>query len=391
MGIGTAGGCRAMAAPESYENQPINFGKRLAHTDKSVRDRGFKTLKKWLAKNPNLERLEFMKLWKGLYFGVWMADKRPVQQELAVNIAVLLNDVPRSKQGMWIDTFWDTMQASWEKLDVHRISKYLLFIRIVIAEVFKVMRVAGWPFEEMCSLGNTFTRATPMHAKEGPNAPSVGLILQFTRILWDELRPQLERASTPTKAIMSLLEPFCILSEASAIDALVRHIHEHVFRRAPHELLSSLVPRILEGAARPDVSQKNRQALYDTADVLERLARNPLPKNIKPLLLVGDTGSKVVSILGALPSLELPPPSQLLPVDQMPKTKGKKRKSKKKAGSGVDKSPLVLPQASLPLSDCEEAVPRVVKRKKVKRRQGDAILSKTEAASGAQPKRKRRL
>lgn len=25
-------------------------------------------------------RLEYMKVWKGLYFAMWMADKRPVQQ-----------------------------------------------------------------------------------------------------------------------------------------------------------------------------------------------------------------------------------------------------------------------------------------------------------------------
>merc|ERR1719440_844425 len=216
-------------AEASTEHQPLNFGKSLAHTDKEVRDRGFRTLKKWLTKNPQLERLEFMKLWKGLYFGMWMADKRPIQQELSVGVALLLNDVPREKQAMWIDTFWETMQAAWEKLDVHRISKYLLFVRIIIAEAFKVMRTAGWPLKEMRSLGNTFTQATPLHAKDGPNAHSVGLMLQFTRIFWEELRPQLEAASAPKKAILALLEPFCVIAEGSAIDSVVKHIHEHMF------------------------------------------------------------------------------------------------------------------------------------------------------------------
>merc|ERR1712100_664858 len=109
-----------METADAAVGQPINFGKRLAHTDKIVRDRGFRVLKKWLQKHPNLSRLEFMKLWKGLYFGVWMADKRPVQQELAVNIALLVNDIPREKQIMWIDSFWETMVTAWEKLDIHR-------------------------------------------------------------------------------------------------------------------------------------------------------------------------------------------------------------------------------------------------------------------------------
>eukprot|EP00439_Symbiodinium_sp_Y106_P021937 s5410_g2.t1 len=112
--------CESMAKDKGQEGLPVNFGKFLAHTDKVVRDRGFKRLKRWLVKHPELERLEYMKVWKGLYFAVWMADKRPVQQELAVNIALLLNDVPQEKRTLWIDTFWETMKVSWEKLDVHR-------------------------------------------------------------------------------------------------------------------------------------------------------------------------------------------------------------------------------------------------------------------------------
>ncbi|CAE7932693.1 unnamed protein product [Symbiodinium sp. KB8] len=100
-----------MAKDKGQEGLPVNFGKFLAHTDKVVRDRGFKRLKRWLVKHPELERLEYMKVWKGLYFAVWMADKRPVQQELAVNIALLLNDVPQERRTLWIDTFWETMKA----------------------------------------------------------------------------------------------------------------------------------------------------------------------------------------------------------------------------------------------------------------------------------------
>ncbi|CAJ1332785.1 unnamed protein product, partial [Effrenium voratum] len=90
---------------------PVNFGKQLAHTDKGVRDRGLKKLKRWLLKHPDLGRLEYMKVWKALYFAMWMADKRPVQQELAVQIALLINDVPHDKRTLWMDTFWETMRA----------------------------------------------------------------------------------------------------------------------------------------------------------------------------------------------------------------------------------------------------------------------------------------
>lgn len=383
---------KQMEAPVD-EHQPINFGKRLAHTDKLVRDRGFRTLKKWLTKHPDLQRLDFMKLWKGLYFGIWMADKRPVQQELAVNIALLLNDVPRDKQAMWIDCFWETMQTAWEKLDIHRISKYLLVIRIVIAESFKTMRLAGWPLEEMRSLGNSFTRAMPMKAKDGPNAPSLGLILQFTRVFWDELRPQLEAGSTPKKALLEFLEPFHVLAEGSPVDALVRHVHQHIFRKAPQELLESLAARILEGAARPEVNKKNREALYDTADVLEKLARSqgPAPKGVKPLCIVGDDGKVVKAAspkLSSLPPLELPESASPVQAEQTKKMKkGKKRKAKKTNGeSKACMSPLMLPAAAV----CVEGASTPQRKLKKKRRGSDPVAGAEGSTSAVRPKKKKR-
>jgi len=384
----------AEACEAPTEQQPINFGKRLAHTDKLVRDRGFRTLKKWVAKHPDLERLDFMKLWKGLYFGIWMADKRPVQQELAVNIAMLLQEVPRTKQVMWMDCFWETMQTAWEQLDIHRISKYLQVIRIVIAEAFKAMRVAGWPLEEMRSLGNVFTRATPLG---GPNAPSLGLLLQFTRVMWEELRPQLEAGSTPRKVLLAFLEPFCALAEGSSKDSLVRHIHQHIFRRAPHELLNSLVSSILAAAARPDVPKMNREALYDTADALERTAKTSLPKGVKPLSLLEDPDSQVSSLLTSLPPLELPRSHEPLAGQQASKAKmkkGKKRKAQKangEAGGGATfcMSPLQLPHSAMPLVESDKATGPVRKAKRANRR-GNPTSCEGKATSAVRPTKKKR-
>jgi len=345
--------------------QPVNFGKRLAHTDKIVREKGFVVLKKWLKKHPDLTRLDFMKLWKGLYFAVWMADKRPVQQELAVNIALLLNDVPKEKQAMWIDTFWETMVTAWEKLDIHRITKYLQLIRIVIAESFKVMRVSGWPEDDLRALGETFTQAAPMKAKGSHNAHSLALLLQFTRIFWEELRPQLEAASsTPKQAILALLEPFCVIAETSSQESLVRHVHENIFRKAPRELFTSLMSRMLASAAKPETTQKNRQALYDTADALERVAASPAPKDVKPVSLRDDSDSSAIK--SSLPPLELPPSAKAksplakaeekAPDQQTSKKKGRKRKASKsgadkKASTNSGMSPLMLPDAMLPAEE----------------------------------------
>lgn len=275
---------------DSKEEQlPLNFGKRLAHTDKSVRDRGFKVLKKWLQSRTDLDRLECMKLWKGLYFCMWMADKRPVQQELCVNIALLLNDVTSEQQGVWLDAFWETMQTGWEKLDKHRMSKYMLFTRIVVAEAFKVLRVAKWPVERARAMGDTFasgcTNKRKEHAKresvaKSTSVQSLGFLLQFVRVFWEEVNAQLEQTvETPSAALLQLVEPFCMLAEESPLRNCVSRVHEYVLRKAPRAMTKALAERLLVGAARGDIFKSNREALYETADALEReMGRHPTEK-----------------------------------------------------------------------------------------------------------------
>jgi len=301
---------------EDDAHQPLNFGKKLAHTDKAVRDRGFKVLRKWLEKHPDLEKIDYMKLWKGLYFAMWMADKRPVQQELCVNVALLVNLLPREKQGMWISCFWETMEAGWEKLDVHRISKYLLFLRIIIAEAFKALRLNGWDAGDCQELGKTFARRTVDAKGMNGGAPSQALLLHLMRIFWEELTPQLASSSSSSSSgkkqktsvssppasaasaevLLLLLEPFCKLAERCSIESQVRYIHEYILQKAPSALAKKLSERVLQGASRPDIGQKNREALYDTADVLEKQAAEPGDDKKTTLVLRAGTAEEAKAV-----------------------------------------------------------------------------------------------
>jgi len=262
----------------------LNFGKRLAHTDKVVRDRGFKTLQTWLAKHPELERLDYLKLWKGLYFGMWMSDKRPVQQELAVHMALLINNIPTEKRFIWLDTFWETIQEGWEKLDKWRMNKYLLLVRIVMAEAFKALRVGGWDVEQATAMSATYSRGLPQRRKRDMHTQVAGITLQFCRLLWEELRPQLELEPTVTiEAILALLEPLCAAAEVSSNGALVKILHQCVFREVPEKFAGELAKRLMKGAVFKNTFADNRKELYDTVEAIEQKhqlqpTEVPLPK-----------------------------------------------------------------------------------------------------------------
>lgn len=76
---------------QAQEKEIITFAKRLAANEKKGRDEALARLKVWLSKKPNLDELDLMKIWKGLFYCLWMSDKAPVQEELASSISKLVH------------------------------------------------------------------------------------------------------------------------------------------------------------------------------------------------------------------------------------------------------------------------------------------------------------
>lgn len=68
-----------------------------------------------------------MKLWKGLFFCMWMSDKPFVQQELANSIANLIQCFARRSQSLiFVDTFFKTMAHEWFAIDRYRLDKFMM-------------------------------------------------------------------------------------------------------------------------------------------------------------------------------------------------------------------------------------------------------------------------
>ena len=61
----------------------VTFARALASPDKSTRDKTLKVLVKYLRSLPSMTDLEMLKLWKALYYCMWLSDKPPIQAELA--------------------------------------------------------------------------------------------------------------------------------------------------------------------------------------------------------------------------------------------------------------------------------------------------------------------
>eukprot|EP00814_Leptocylindrus_danicus_P019695 CAMPEP_0116040818 /NCGR_PEP_ID=MMETSP0321-20121206/24618_1 /TAXON_ID=163516 /ORGANISM="Leptocylindrus danicus var. danicus, Strain B650" /LENGTH=593 /DNA_ID=CAMNT_0003520771 /DNA_START=113 /DNA_END=1895 /DNA_ORIENTATION=+ len=79
------------------DSSEVKFGRLLAGSDVKARHRGVQKLKQYIRsrcsmdnENGGMSELDLMKLWKGLWYCLYLADKVPVQDELSKNIAELL-------------------------------------------------------------------------------------------------------------------------------------------------------------------------------------------------------------------------------------------------------------------------------------------------------------
>ena len=89
--------------------------------DKKHRDAAVETLKNRMSAAVNLSDLEMMKLWKGLFYCMWMSDKRHIQQQLATDLSQMCLVYQKPENGLrYVQAFWRTMCREWHGVDYLR-------------------------------------------------------------------------------------------------------------------------------------------------------------------------------------------------------------------------------------------------------------------------------
>ncbi|XP_047310580.1 ribosomal RNA processing protein 1 homolog [Impatiens glandulifera] len=132
--------------------QPVSLSliKRLASCDKSARDRALKkVLRAWLpSQQPeHVSDDELKKLWKGLFYCVWHADKAPVQLELINRLSALIVSLPLDLSLRYFSMFLITLRREWTGIDHLRLDKFYLLIRRFVNACFRMLKGNSWDLE----------------------------------------------------------------------------------------------------------------------------------------------------------------------------------------------------------------------------------------------------
>ncbi|KAM5126778.1 ribosomal RNA processing protein 1 homolog A, partial [Mantella aurantiaca] len=126
----------------------VLLAQRLAANEKKTRDRALKRLRAYLrerSRDGEITLEEFCKIWKGLFYCMWMQDKPLLQEELAQNMAQLVQTLQtRESRNLFLRVFWQTLGREWNGIDRLRLDKFYTLMRFVLHQSAQLVKQADW-------------------------------------------------------------------------------------------------------------------------------------------------------------------------------------------------------------------------------------------------------
>ncbi|KAF8440120.1 hypothetical protein BGX38DRAFT_1273177 [Terfezia claveryi] len=190
------------------------FIKQLVANDRQTRDQAVDSLRTYLSGKRTFTKLDLLKLWKGLFYCVWMSDRPRTQQRLTVDLAHLVDTMQEETAFLFLECFWETIVREWDGIDVLRMDKFLMLVRQYLASSFRYLKAREW---EQGKVGRymDILKEGPLHARniKVPN----GLRYHLIDIYLDELE-KLEPVDSEESAdipIDLLIQPYKQLVEKS--------------------------------------------------------------------------------------------------------------------------------------------------------------------------------
>lgn len=208
--------------------QELKFAKMLAGNDLKVRNGVLKSLKKWLNTRSQssfpFTNNDFLRLWKGLYYCMWMSDKPLVQEELADDLASLVHCFSDVKVGVqFYQIFLETMCLEWFGIDQWRIDKFMMLVRRATRQMLMVLKNSEWQ-EEYIKLFSDALHATIFEINKCPK----GLLLHVCDFIIEEIS-KVSEGDIPEDKLHLILEPFLIYLSKQTDGVILNHIRKAIF------------------------------------------------------------------------------------------------------------------------------------------------------------------
>ncbi|XP_014485003.1 PREDICTED: ribosomal RNA processing protein 1 homolog isoform X2 [Dinoponera quadriceps] len=206
----------------------IKFARLLADNDKRTRDKVLRNLQKWLTVRSQssfaFTEMDFISLWKGLFYCMWMSDKMLVQEELAESLSKIVHCF-NSKDTIMLYTACalKTLAIEWFGIDQYRLDKFSMLVRRILRQTFVVCKDKAWDMSWVKEISGILEKLF-----QCPQT-NLGLSLHITEIYLEELA-KIGDGDLPEEAVVELIRPFVVYLATTKDERQMKHIMKHIFR-----------------------------------------------------------------------------------------------------------------------------------------------------------------
>jgi ribosomal RNA-processing protein 1 len=252
------------SAPSQRE---AKFARSLVHPEKSVRDATFNALQEYTRGVKQMEEIEMLKLWKSLYYCMWLADKREVQEELASSFANMLSGFRTNKlKLLFIGTFFQILLREWSLLDMHRMNKFYFLIRVIIRKALQTS------FEQLPNTDFLVGFNDVLHTSALTQRPN-GIRYHIADIFLSELHTA-SNGNCDTQFFLLSVEPFLKFLVSGDENVVLDRIGKCIFEEFANSFARETVDSSANGESAPrtfsNVDTRYIQAkLFDAASAPE--------------------------------------------------------------------------------------------------------------------------
>ncbi|XP_053352026.1 ribosomal RNA processing protein 1 homolog B isoform X2 [Clarias gariepinus] len=219
-----------MAAAAAQEAEII-LAQRLASNEKPVRTKALKMLRKYF--NLRSQKAEggftsedLLKIWKGLFYCLWMQDKPLLQEELSHRISGLIHSFHTTHtQLLYFATFLQTVKREWDGIDRLRMDKFFQLVRFMFRQVFEVLKRTDWETSVVDQFLKVFTEQLLASAARVPK----GLMMHILDLYMTELA-QVGSAELTAEQNLTFIQPFCKTMAKTKDRLLLTCISKNIFR-----------------------------------------------------------------------------------------------------------------------------------------------------------------
>ncbi|CAF0719841.1 unnamed protein product [Rotaria sordida] len=204
---------------------------KLVDSSKAQRTKAIERLKSWInARTLNPTSFftydDLIKIWKGLYYNMWMADKPILQDQLATQISSWIHEFRDNDQArLYIDAGFATFAREWWGIDRWRLSKFMTFVRYFLRESCVFLKNLKWFKADILK----FTKMLRQNVlSANGNRSCDGLKLHITDIYLEELA-QIGGIELKPKKLILLLSPFFNIIKTSENEVLIKHVYKNLF------------------------------------------------------------------------------------------------------------------------------------------------------------------